>query len=208
MKQTIVNYNSKIRNQLKTGDIVLFNGKGRISTGIKFATKSPWSHVGLIYVFEEQNMVAIWESTTLNKLKDIDTNTLRQGVQIVSFTERVEQYRGNMAIRILKNANLSKYDYNCLNKLRKELSGKPYEKSILELIKSAWDVPSISFSENQEDLSSLFCSELVAKAYKTLGLLPTEIPSNEFVPCDFSYNGKVDNLLKKAYLEEEIYITN
>jgi hypothetical protein len=37
-----------------------------------------------------------------------------------------------------------------------------------------------------EDLTSLFCSELVAEAYQRLGLLDESTPSNEFTPADFS----------------------
>jgi len=52
----------------------------------------------------------------------------------------------------------------------------------LELLKSAYDGP---FGKNEEDLSSLFCSELVAEAYQRLGLLTEGTPSNEFTPADF-----------------------
>jgi len=43
--------------------------------------------------------------------------------------------------------------------------------------------------DNEEDLSSLFCGELVAEAYQNIGLLkePLEgLPSNEFTPKDFA----------------------
>ena len=43
-----------IRSQLKTGDILLFSGKGGISEGIKFFTLSKWSHVGMVYKFESE----------------------------------------------------------------------------------------------------------------------------------------------------------
>ena len=36
-----------------------------------------------------------------------------------------------------------------------------------------------------EDLSSLFCSQLIAAAYQRLGLLPQDTLSNNFVPSDF-----------------------
>jgi hypothetical protein len=39
---------------------------------------------------------------------------------------------------------------------------------------------------NKEDLSSLFCSELVAEAYQKMGLLTEQLPSNEYIPKDFS----------------------
>ncbi len=53
----------------------------------------------------------------------------------------------------------------------------------MELVKAAYDGP---FGRNTEDLSSLFCSELVAEAYQRLGLLSEAKPANEYTPADFS----------------------
>ena len=68
-------------------------------------------------------------------------------------------------------------------RLRRELAGRKYEADKLQLIKAAWDH---AFGHNTEDLSSLFCSELVAEAYQRLGLLDENKPSNEYVRGDFS----------------------
>jgi hypothetical protein len=38
----------------------------------------------------------------------------------------------------------------------------------------------------EENLSSFFCSELVAEAYRRMGLLPEHPPANEYTPRDFS----------------------
>ena len=57
----------------------------------------------------------------------------------------------------------------------------------LELLRAAWD--RLGGLSRSEDLSSLFCSELVAEAYQAMGLLdepPRGLPSNEYVPIDFS----------------------
>lgn len=178
-----------IRNQLKTGDIVLFSGKGHISEGIKFFTLSKWSHVGMVYRFydplDPQGSVFCWESTTLSDLQDADTGKLTRGVQRVEFSERLERCFAKgyeVSIRPLSK-NLTDDMVSSLNTFRHSMRGKPYEKSRIELIKSACDR---IFSENKEDLSSLFCSELVAEAYQQMGLLTETTPSNEFTPKDFS----------------------
>ena len=97
--------------------------------------------------------------------------------------------------------------YEGLLELRKEFQGRPYEKSKLELILSTLDIQEgfLSFLHNQhEDLSSLFCSELVAAAYQRLGLLGRERISNEYTPDDFT---SVRNLqLNFGWLEPEEYI--
>lgn len=70
-----------------------------------------------------------------------------------------------------------------LNNFRHEISGRPYETNKIELLKAAYDG---LFGDNKEDLSSLFCSELIAEAYQKMGLLTEKLPSNEYIPKDFS----------------------
>jgi len=178
-----------IRSQLKTGDILLFSGKGGVSDGIKFFTVSKWSHVGIVYRFSDPNdpqgSVFCWESTTLSNLADADTGKLTKGVQRVELSERLERCFATgyeISVRTLSKP-LNNSMLQALNNFRHEVSGRPYEKDKIELLKAAYDG---IFGENKEDLSSLFCSELVAEAYQRMGLLTEKLPSNEYTPKDFS----------------------
>ena len=197
-----VNYND-IREELDTGDIVLFSGKGGISAGIKWFTNSKWSHVGMVVRLPEWDIVLLWESTTLSDISDITTGEETQGVQLVPLSERLSKYTGDACIRKL-SINVTSEMKNALSKLREELKGRPYEKNKIELIKAAYDG---FFGENEENLSSLFCSELVAEAYQRMGLIREDVKSNEFTPKDFSSDSdKKFDLLKNASLSKEIYI--
>lgn len=94
-----------IRDQLKTGDILLFSGKGGISDGIKFFTRSQYSHVGMVYRLDDpldpNGTVFCWESTTLSDLADADTGKLTKGVQRVELSERLERcFAKGYAIRV------------------------------------------------------------------------------------------------------------
>lgn len=193
---------TSIRDSLKTGDIVLFSGKGGISTGIKLGTLSKWSHVGMIFKIPEYNFVTIWESTTLSSNIDLDTNVPRKGVQLVPLSARVNGYNGDIAVRSLDGVDGNDINISALMELRREITGRPYEKNKIELIKAAYDGP---LGRNSEDLSSIFCSELVAEAYQRLGLLDNKKPSNEYTPADFSEKKKLV-LLKGASLGEETLI--
>lgn len=192
-----------LRKSLKTGDIALFSGKGGISAGIKWATNSKWSHVGMVFAAPEYDMVLLWESTTLNDLEDLDTGAHMKGVQIVPLYERLKQYDGDVAIRRL-NRPLAPEQIQDLQFLRQEFKGRPYEQDEIELIRSAVDVP---LAKNKEDLSSLFCSELVAEAYQRIGLLADTqevggLPSNEYTPKDFS-SARMNALLNGYQLGKE-----
>lgn len=194
---------SKIRDELKTGDIVLFSGKGAFSDLIKYASMSRWSHVGMVVKIPEYDFVTVWESTTLSNIKDLDTGNANKGVQLVPLSARVDKYSGGMSIRRLEGSDLGSAALSKLMTLRAELKGKRYERGKMELFKSLWDG---KFGLNEKDLSSIFCSELVAEAYQCLGLLDTDLPSNEYTPADFS-SKKMDELRNGFYLGGEIEIT-
>ena len=171
----------KIRDQLKTGDMVLFSGSGFVSRIIQMYTRSIWSHVGLVVKDEWYDMLLLWESTTLSKIKTVYGN-VRQGVAIRPLSEVVANYEGNVGVRQL-NHPLSDGQQVDIAELRKEFKGRDYEQSKSELFKSAYDFIG---GRNEEDLSSLFCSELVAEAYQRVGLLSEYTPSNEYTPSDLS----------------------
>ena len=158
-----------IRSQLNTGDIVLFSGKGGASAGIKWATASRWSHVAMVFNLAEYDFVTLWETTTLSSIEDLDTREMRKGVQLIPLSDRVQTYDGEIAVRRLNGITLGEPEIEALMDLRKEFRGRPYETSEIELIKAAYEGP---FGLNEEDFSSLFCSELVAESFKRMQLLP------------------------------------
>ena len=197
---------NQVRKSLKTGDIVLFSGKGGISDWIKLFTGGLWSHIGMVLQLPQWDMVLIWESTTLNNIADFETGTARKGVQLVPLSERIQSYDGGVAIRRLSK-KLTPGMEKSLMSWRKKASRLKYEKNVCELTKPAYDGP---FGKNKENLSSVFCSELVAETYQRVGLLsepPNGWPSNEYTPKDFSTQARTPLTLGKSYsLSKEIII--
>lgn len=181
----------EVRPDIDTGDLVLFSGKGGVSVGIRWVTRSRWSHVGMALRVPEWNIILLWEATPFSNVPDVESGRLRQGVQLTPLSEQLKRYEGTAAIRHL-HVHRTPEMLSALQNYRKEVKGRPYEQSRLELIRSAWDGP---FGANKEDLSSLFCSELVAEAYQRMGLLPDHPPSNEYTPANFSEKAEL-NLLR------------
>ena len=196
-----VHYND-LRGSLKTGDIVLFVGKSWTSWLIKFGTRGKWSHVGMVIKIPDYDIVLLWESTTLSKIKDIISGKARKGVQLVPLRDRLSTYRGEAAVRCLTGP-ISIEDLCKLHTLRDEVRGRPYEQSKLQLLFAAFK----RFCGFGEDLSSLFCSELVAEAYQRMGMLREDIPSNSFNPNDFSEAGGIGHNLLKNSLGREIPVS-
>lgn len=196
----------EIRDSLSTGDIVLFSGEGGVSDWIKRFTRSRWSHVGLILRADELDLVLLWESTTLSTLADVDDQQHHRGVQTVDLARRLAGYEGEVAVRRLRGPRTSP-QLAALAALRHELKNRPYEEHILDLCRAEIGDP------DHDDLSSLFCSEMVAAAYRAMGLLPRTAVCGSFTPRDFSTEKAhdedgVDRQLPGGYrLDAEAVIT-
>ena len=60
-------------------------------------------------------------------------------------------------------------------------------------------------ADNIKDDKSYFCSELVASAYKCMGILPKEISASQYWPGSFANSGKLE-LSEGAKIEHEVVI--
>lgn len=189
-----------IRGSLNTGDLVFFAGKSLFSSAIKLGTLCKWSHVGMVLNIPEYQFLAVWESTPVGDIKDLISNTPKKGVQLVPLSDRVQKYSGSVAVRRLQGGSLGDGALDRLMGLRLKLRNRAYEQEKIELLKAAYDGP---LGANREDLSSVFCSELVAEAYQALALLPEDKPSNEYTPADFS-QGRMRDLARGFSLSKEI----
>jgi hypothetical protein len=192
----------KVRDTLDTGDLVLFSGKGNIPAAIKWLSGSKWNHVGMVLKLEEWDMLLLWESTILSGEKDIEAKKIKSGVQLTILSDRIHSYNGEVAFRrLLSNRTYEMID-NLVN-FRHEVRNRSYETSAMELIKSALDFGDF---KNKEDLSSLFCSELIAEAYQRMGLLDESKPSNEFIPRDFTLEKCLEFPLNDNIIMDELKI--
>ena len=61
-----------------------------------------------------------------------------------------------------------------------EVIGRPYKQDWIQLIRATYN------ANEEDDLSSLFCSQLIAAAYQSLDLLSKGVHTNNFVPSDFA----------------------
>jgi hypothetical protein len=79
-----------VRNNLDTGDIVLFSGKGLISMGLKIGALCTWSHVAMVVRVREPDVALLYQSTPVCKAKDFMDGILKNGVQINVMSEAVK----------------------------------------------------------------------------------------------------------------------
>ena len=62
-------------------------------------------------------------------------------------------------------------------------------------------------SEQEEQAKTYFCSELVARLYKEMGLLDPEKSSTQYYPVDFSDSGNLKLKLPDSSLGNEVYLS-
>ena len=139
----------------------------------------------------EYTQPLIWESLRVPELPDVVDGTMKSGVQLLDLSDRITKCDGPVAIRTL-NRPITTEMFDALLAFRDSVKNRPYEKSMMELVRAAWDGP---FGRNKENLNSIFCSELVAEAYQAMGLLQCDTkggaPSNEYTPKYFSEEGSL-----------------
>ena len=106
-----------------------------------------------------------------------------------------------VAIRRLGGVKFGERERKILNDFRREMRGRPYEENMLDLVRAAHDYDG---EVTSEDLSSLFCSELVAEAFQRMGLLTDDKASDEYTPGDFGAHA--DLMLRRGFPGKEFYL--
>jgi len=166
--------------KLRTGDLVFFQGTGVVSNAIKIVQFSRWSHVGIVIIDPAFNVPLIYEATHTCIIRDLDTGTKLPGVKLVTFQDSLNKYPGKMAIRRLSGVSDRDLNLTAGDDLRNTLRGRMFEKSFLQLMRAdTFFLP----KNRKEDLSSIFCSELVVAYMQAIGLLCTSRLSNNFGPA-------------------------
>ncbi|MEH6630139.1 MAG: hypothetical protein V7776_04910 [Halopseudomonas aestusnigri] len=167
------------------GDVLLFSGKGLLSTIIQAGTLSKFSHVGLIIPAAGGKPDLVFESTSVSKSKDIRTGEFISGVQISEMESRVSGYDGDVFVRKMYIRDNPTVDMARVTAFIDKYHGRPYEASNWELASAALD--HLPWHVNKADDSTVFCSEIAAMAFRDWGLMIDDgRPANELTPKDFA----------------------
>lgn len=163
-----------IRDKLKTGDICLFGGWGKgLMTDIIKWFSGPYHHVALI-VADVTGGLGLWESTKAGKGKGNFW-----GVQWHPLSDRLVG-ETDVFVRQLSRP-MTPDELSLLADARHHMDGLPYERDYGSIITAARD----GVAGAVEALDTVFCSELVAAAYRTIGWLGGA-PASAYTPTDFS----------------------
>ena len=162
-------------------------------------TYSDFDHVAMVLTFVDDDDIYLLDATT-------------EGVHIRSWSD-IRKYKDECYSKIVWRKLYADRDdlfWEILQTFVEAVQGKKYKITISKLLKKKSIMPRLSqvlSGENVvDDDRTFFCSELIAKAYKTLGFLISERSSAKFYPKHFS--SKKDLQLTNAILGEELIISN
>ncbi|GKU25091.1 hypothetical protein [Clostridium folliculivorans] len=195
----------EVKDELKTGDLILFHGLLLSSQLNEIITRSQWSHVGMVVRPEDigitkSDRLLLWESNILVNLPDVELKESKVGPMLVDLEARlitdVEDKKDN---RFKIRYNGCEITEEMLEKL-KTFVGKVhmdnFPESEFNLSKEFFEARILN-EEITND--SYFCSELIADTFINMGLLTRRYAPNSYMPKDFS-SDTVLPFIKKGQL--------
>ncbi len=172
---------SDARSRMNIGDVIAFGGDSHFSEIIKMAIRAEVPHIGIVRETRQTE-----RGVTQTFLMDA---TSRRNVCITDLAARVQEYAGHMWWLPLHETLRRKiFDEEACSRFLQQQNGKKYDRwqaagsAIDALDELPFNLGGLSY--NREDLSQLFCSELVAAALKVGGIIPQHLNASEITPID------------------------
>ena len=184
-----LNEYEKCRDEIKSGDVIAFSGKEGFSSLIKWATRSQYSHVGIVLEVQMDGgfgrSLLVVESTTSVGYTDAEGKSVIKGVQINWLSKRLDMYNGSVWWVPLKE-KIPQAGLERMQSWLRQTNNKkiPYDRT--QPLGAGLDLfDSVLGLANKVDLTHLFCSELVTAALQKAGILDDpEIDASEQTPRD------------------------
>ena len=153
----VVPYQS-IRGTLRSGDLLFASGEYLVSKAIRKATRSPWSHVGIVFKLKDVNRVLLLES-----VESMGVRFVPLSKYILNYRNR-KPYKGTVVLgRCSSTTNevvvgLAKFGIDELT--------RPYDKDEIAKI-----LARIIIGEGKRERDREYiCSELVYECYANVGV--------------------------------------
>ena len=175
--------------RMDTGDIILFHNKHLASQATKMFTMSQWDHIGVVLRWAD-NGLKLFEATS-------------NGVGLFNLAARLEFLHSStkMAVRRLSGVQRTPEMLQALDGFIQMMRGRHYKKRIGVLVKAA--VSSEKETKDDEDLSSVFCSELVIASYQKMRIMSDKFAAKAFLPKDLADKDNFVELEGEAKLERK-----
>ncbi len=158
---------------LKTGDILLVRCSHLFGRTVRAATRGQWDHLALLIRRERDGKLCTLEATG-------------DGCHNYTFATRMQRDKWErVGVRRL-SSTLGQEQQRTIEAFADEVEGLPYKQSKVEAVRAFVPGPCCGLTANSTQATdSYFCSELVAEAFKRVGLLPPHIKSHRYAVKHF-----------------------
>ncbi len=194
-----------------TGDLWLFRGFSAADRAIRLTTNSPVNHVGMAIAIDDMPPL-MWHAELGRSLPDVWSGEHQRGAQLhdlnAAVTTWAQKYGQRAWLRPLEPPVTREMEDAALRTVSR-LDGTPFP-SMASLAGSwlksrAGNVRRRTKKEEDADLESAYCAEIVAMTYVAMGLLPSDRPAGWYDPGRF-WSGDRLQLLSGAKLGNEIEV--
>jgi hypothetical protein len=172
-----------IEAEVRDGDLLLCSGEHAFSKLIRWATKSPWSHVAMAMRADAIGRVMVLESVEKIGVRTVPFHTFVFG------EEGMRPYPGKIVLaRDAKIAAASPADIRKIAEFAVDQLGDPFDP--IEVLKIAARITLGSFNQKMPEVmkarGEYICSEYVAKCYEQIGVRAPWDGRGFIAPCDFA----------------------
>lgn len=191
--------------RLRTGDLLLFHGASRRSRIIEAATRSEFSHVGMIVRPVGGGPPLLWHTDPRAVTEDLVERRDHGGAQLNDLSAALAvmtspQYGDTPFVRQLIVERTPAMDAAALQAV--EAADDTSFPSLRKILKE-WVLGHLHISTSEH---RMYCAEIVARTYQQMGLLPPEPPANAYAPGDFSAQRRNLRLQQGATLGPQIEV--
>ncbi len=151
---------------IQSGDILFYSGEDEVSKLIRWATHSIWSHIGILFKFEEINRILLLESVESMGVRLIP---LSKYIKNIEREEEEEDFYARLVIA--RHEDLPNANVKALMNFGIDLITRPYDREEIQRI-----MIRIAKGEGKAERDRAYmCSELVYECFLKAGV---EIPYN------------------------------
>mmetsp|Transcript_26466 Transcript_26466/g.41200 ORF Transcript_26466/g.41200 Transcript_26466/m.41200 type:complete len:354 (-) Transcript_26466:61-1122(-) len=158
--------------RLAPGDLLLLSNNQWSSVGVQFVTWSQWDHVAMVSCLKGRpHALRFFEVT-------------QEGVEIFALDDTLDFYLNHDSVIGVRRLKVTRTPamIDSLSQFMEETRGRPYKTDYFQLFRSLFQ------SNEEDDTTSLFCSQLIVAAYQQMGIVKNETLSNNFLPSHFADN--------------------
>lgn len=198
-------------NDLKTGDVILFNSHSKsifniLSSMIRLGTQSNYTHIGMIikdpdFINPPLKGLYVWESGWEGE-PDPQDKKIKLGVQITPLDEIINNSKdSNITIRRL-NYPINTFNNNIMQEIHNTVYNKPYD-----IMPQDWILALFRKDLYPQKTSRFWCSAFVGYIYTKCGILDAKTDWSILRPSDFSLmceNLKFNKNFQLNNVEEKI----